>query len=155
MNCLRIARRKGCTIGLELAEDMTVADIVRNAPRTGTTARPTTQIMGSLPLGLEWRGLARDLMTVQGVHQIEPCRVGLQDHSMLVSGEADVVRRLAGKVFSLFWFSSSHCHSGISRVGAAEKNDSTFCVANWGGGAIDSLDSRGIRQHLAVGNERD
>jgi hypothetical protein len=38
MICLRIARWKSCTIGLELAEDMTVADIVRNAPRTGITA---------------------------------------------------------------------------------------------------------------------
>jgi hypothetical protein len=29
--------RKGCTIGLELGDDMTVADIVRNVPRTGFT----------------------------------------------------------------------------------------------------------------------
>lgn len=37
MNCLGIDRRKRCTIGLELAEDMIVAGIVRNVLRKGIT----------------------------------------------------------------------------------------------------------------------
>lgn len=58
---------------------MTVADIVRNAARTGFTTLTHHPDHGELSLELDWRCLARDSMSAQGASQIEPCRGELQD----------------------------------------------------------------------------
>jgi hypothetical protein len=47
--------RMSSTIGLMLAVDMTVADIVRNAPRTGHHNMTHHPDHGELPLELGWR----------------------------------------------------------------------------------------------------
>lgn len=60
MNWLRIDRRKRCTIGLVLAEDMIVAGIVRNALRRASQHDPPPRSWG---VGIRrWKGVGYSVL---------------------------------------------------------------------------------------------